>query len=297
MTAGDQWQAPNPTGDGREARQQPEETGDQRLAEWQRQLRWVAWLAFLLVAVGQSWRDPDSVYFSPLEWVMLIGAIAVSIWCLAKPLGGPKVKLSEPAHLLGSFASRTSWGLVLFGAIFTIGGVAGAGAAIYDVSTGRATVGDVFEDIAIFIEGWFAELIVGGMYDAELEKTHAYALFLLLIPGTLLLLVNLTPFFNRGNGFQVHPDGSVSVRRNDGWEPLLEYQYRTVTADGTTIDFTPPPDGPPAVVLPQSRVFSREYGVRLKDTVSAAFFRRLLAGRGFDIEQPSTGSSFTARRK
>ena len=27
-------------------------------------------------------------------------------------------------------------------------------------------------------------------------------------------------------------------------EPLLEYQYSTVTADGTTIEFTPPPGGP-----------------------------------------------------
>jgi hypothetical protein len=54
-------------------------------------------------------------------------------------------------------------------------------AAIYDVSTGRATVGDVFTDIGIFIEGWNAEMIA-PTYDAELEKTHAYALFLLLIP-------------------------------------------------------------------------------------------------------------------
>jgi hypothetical protein len=77
----------------------------------------------------------------------------------------------------------------------------------------------------------------------------------------------------------------------------MEYQYSTVTADGTTIDFAPPPDGPPAIVLPQYRVFSRDYGVRLRDKVSAEFFRRLLAGRGFDVESPWSGSSFTARRK
>jgi hypothetical protein len=46
-----------------------------------------------------------------------------------------------------------------------------------------------------------------------------------------------------------------------------------------------------------SRVLSREYGVRLKSKVSAEYFRRLLAGRGFDIEGPATGSGFTARRK
>jgi hypothetical protein len=77
----------------------------------------------------------------------------------------------------------------------------------------------------------------------------------------------------------------------------MEYQYSTVTADGTTIDFTPPADGPPPVVLPQRRVFSREYGVRLPDKVSAEFFRRLLAGRGFDVESASNSYSFTARRK
>ena len=51
-----------------------------------------------------------------------------------------------------------------------------------------------------------------------------------------------------------------------------KYQYSAVTADGTTIEFTPPPDGPPAIMLPQDRVFSREYGVRLPGKVSAEFF-------------------------
>jgi hypothetical protein len=214
---------------------------------------------------------------------------------MAKPLGGPKYQLSEPTHLLGAFVSRTSWGLVLLGSLLMLGGVAGSMAAIYDATTGRATVGDVFTDIGIFIEGWIAEMIA-PTYDAELEKTHAYAL--LLIPGLLLLLVNLVPFFKRGNEFQVHPDGSVSMRRSGGWEPLMEYQYSTVAADGAVIEFTPPPDGPPPIRLPQHRVFSREYGARLPAKVSAEFFRRLLAGRGFDVESASSNSdSFTARRK
>jgi hypothetical protein len=292
VAGSEQWQAPSPTSDGREARQKPEDTVERRITWWQRALRWIAWLAFLGLAIYNS----QSVYFSGREWVALIAAIGISIWCMAKPLGGPKYELREPTHLLGAFVSRTSWGLVLFGAILTVGGVAGTMAAIYDVSTGRATVGDVFKDIAIFIEGWFAELIA-PTYDAELEKTHAYALFLLLLPGLLLLFFNLVPFFKRGTEFQVHPDGSVSVRRGDSWEPLMEYQYSTVTADGTTVDFTPPPDGPPATVLPQDRVFSREYGVRLPAKVSAEFFRRLLAGRGFDVDSAQSSSSFTAQRK
>jgi hypothetical protein len=278
--------------DGRQARHQPEQTAERRVADWQRALRWVAWLTFLGLAVNHS----QSVYFWPIQWAALIAAIAVSIWCLARPLGGPKVELSDPSHLLGAFVSRTNWGMVLFGAVLTVGGVAGSMAAIYDVSTGRATIGDMVRDIVIFIEGWIAELVAGVVYDTELEKTHAYALFLLLIPGLLLLWFNLSPFLRRGNEFRVEHDGSVSVRRGDGWEPLPEYQYPVVTADGATIDFTPGPDGPPAVVLPQERVFSREHGVRLGSKVSAEFFRRLLASRGFNIEGPS-GSSFTARRQ
>ena len=288
----EQWQAPSSTSDGRQARQKPEDTVERRITWWQRALRWIAWLTFLGLAIYNS----QSVYFSGREWVALIAAVGISIWCMAKPLGGPKYELREPTHLLGAFVSRTSWGLVLFGAILTLGGVAGSMAAIYDVSTGRASVGEVFKDIAIFVEGWIAELIA-PTYDAELEKTHAYALFLLLIPGLLLLFFNLVPFFKRGSEFQVHPDGSVSVRRGDSWEPLMEYQYSTVMADGTTIDFTPPADGPPAITLPQDRVFSREYGVRLPAKVSAEFFRRLLAGRGFGVESTPSSSSFTAQRK
>jgi hypothetical protein len=106
MTAGDQWQAPSPTGDGREAR------------------------------LGLAVYNSQSVYFSPLEWLALIAAIGISIWCMATPLGGPKYELREPTHLLGAFVSRTNWGLALFGGILTIGGVV--------------------KDIGIFIEGWAA---------------------------------------------------------------------------------------------------------------------------------------------
>jgi hypothetical protein len=181
--------------------------------------------------------------------------------------------------------------------VLTIGGVAGAGAAIYDLVTGRATVGDVVKDIAVFIEGWIVETIAGHAYDAELEKTHAYALFLLLIPGLILVWLNLIPFLHRGSEFRVEADGSVMVRRGDSWEPLLEYQYSSVTADGRTIDFVPPTDGPPAVVLPQSRVFCRENGARLKSELSGEFFTELLARRGFDVEAGTSKSGFTARRR
>ena len=124
---------------------------------------------------------------------------------MAKPLGGPKVDLSEPAHMLGRFVSRTNWALVLIGSILTVGGVAATMAIVYDMSTGRAGFGDVVRDIAVFIEGWFTEIFLGGFYDAEHEKTHAYPLFVLLLPGLLLLWYNVIPFFKRGNEFRSSP--------------------------------------------------------------------------------------------
>jgi hypothetical protein len=275
----------------------PTDTGERRVAGWQRALRWVAWLTFLGLAVKNS----QSVYFSPLEWLALAAAIGISIWCMAKPLGGPKMKMTKPTHLLGAFVSRTSWALVLFGAILTIGGIGATGAIVYDLSTGRATFGDVMRDIAIFLAGFIAEVTSRGGYDAGLENTHAYALFLLLLPGVLLVWLNLIPFFRRGREWRVEPDGSVAVHRGDTWAPLLEYEYATVAADGTTIRFTSPPGGPQALALPPKRVYSREFGCRLRSDVSSAFFRQRLADRGFSVEPPpsdgTSGDDFTAARR
>jgi hypothetical protein len=64
--------------------------------------------------------------------------------------------------------------------------------------------GHVMKDIGIFIEGWITELIA-PTYDAELEKAHAYALYLLLIPGLLRPWFNLVPFLKRDSEFQVRP--------------------------------------------------------------------------------------------
>jgi hypothetical protein len=279
--------------DGQPRSQQPPETAERRAAGWQRALRWVAWLAFLGLAIANSQR----VAFSGIEFVALAAAIGISIFCVAKPLGGPKVDLSDPSHMLGGFVSRTNWALVLIGVFLTVGGVAATGAIVYDMATGRASFGDVLRDIAVFIEGWFTELFLGGFYDAELEKTHAYALFGLLLPGLLLLWFNLVPFFKRGNEFRVEHDASVAVRAGDTWPALLEYEYSTVAADGTTIEFHPPGGGKGALVLPQQRVFSREYGVRLPAKTNAEFFRRRLSMRGFDVDDASGSSGFTARRK
>lgn len=261
-------------------------------AGWQRAVRWVLWLTFLGLAIWQS----QNVGFSGVEWAALVAALAFSVWCMARPLGGPKVEFTETSHLLGTFESRTSWAMLLIGVLLTVGGVAGAGAASYDMATGRASPVDVLRDIAIFIEGWIAEMIL-GFYDAELENTHAYALFLLIIPGLLMVAVNLSPLLKRGSAFRVENDGSVLVRSRASWDALLEYQYSTVVADGRTIAFTPTADGPAAVELPQARVFCTENGARLKPTLSAAFFTELLTNRGFDVDRADGSSHFTARRK
>lgn len=276
------------------SRQAPEETNERRLTGWQRAVRWLLWLTFLGLAIWKS----RTVSFSGVEWLALVAAIGFSIWCMARPLGGPKVEFTKPAHLLGTFVSRTSWAFLLIGTLLTIGGVAAVGAASYDMATGRATFGDVLHDIGIFAEGWIRSVITNFTYDAELENTQAYALFVLLVPGLIMLWVNAIPLLNRGSEFRVEADGSVMVRRRDSWEPVLEYQYSSVAADGSTVEFTPPPDGPPRVTLPQARVFCRENGARLAPELSAEFFTGLLAVRGFEVTAPASGgSSFTADRK
>jgi hypothetical protein len=265
-------------------------TAERRIAGWQRALRWVAWLTFLGVAVAHS----GHASFGAVEILALGVAIGVSVWCMAKPLGGPKVDIEKPADVHGSFVSRTSWGLVLLGAVLTVGGVGATGAIAYDLSTGRATVRDVFNDMGRFVVGWFAERVGGPTYDAHLEDTHAYILFVLLLPGLLLIWFNLVPFVKRGREFRVEPDSSVAVRAPSGWFPLLEHEYSAVTADGTTIRFTGA--GKPDIVLPQDRVFCRENGARLRGGVSAAFFQRRLAGRGFTVDA-SGKNSFSAVRQ
>ncbi|OBI87529.1 hypothetical protein [Mycobacterium asiaticum] len=255
-------------------------SGERRVAGFQRALRWVAWLAFLGIAVKNS----DRPSFGALEFLALAIAIGVSVWCLARPLGGPKVDIETPAQARGTFVSKTSWGLVLLGAILTVGGVGAIGAMIYDLSSGRATIGDVLHDIAIFVEGWLAEMFTNYAYDAELEKTHAYALFVLIVPGLLLVGFNLLPFLRRGNEFRVEPDASISVRDSRGFSPLVEYEYCAVTADGTTIRFTPAAPHTPAIVLPQARVFCRENGARLEPAISGELIGQRLARRGFTVD-------------
>jgi hypothetical protein len=265
------------------ARSRSEPTAERRPAGFQRALRWVAWLTFIGLTIANSGRSS----FGPLEFLALAAAVGVSIWCLAKPLGGPKVTIDGPGDVHGTFVSRTNWGLVLLGVALTIAGIGATGAIVYDLSTGRATVREVLSDMATFAVGWTVEIFTRGAHDAHLEDTHAYALFVLLLPGLMLVCWNLIPLLKRGSEFHVEPDSSVSVRRGGQWLPLVEYEYVTATADGTTVRFAPA-GAAPAVVLPQTRVYSRETGARLNHDVSGAFFAQRLARRGFTVEEVDT---------
>ena len=162
-----------------------------------------------------------------------------------------------PAQGRPDLASAGPWrvllahqlGVVLVGALLTVAGVGATGAIVYDLSSGRADVGDVLTDIGVFIEGWFAEIFTKGFYDAELEKTRAYALAILLIPGLLLLWYNLIPLRHRGKRFLVDDFGEVRTKVRDGWRSLQPQRFTTATADGTTITFDGA-RGEPKLVLP-----------------------------------------------
>lgn len=273
---------------------QEDDDGDapppRRLAGWQRALRWVVWLTFLGLAIAHSDRES----FGPVELLALAAALGVSIWCMAKPLGGPKVDIDEPVEVRGVFVSRANWGLALFGAILTVGGIGATGAIVYDVSTGRASLRDVASDMVTFVAGWTAEAVTGWSYDAHLEDTHAYALFVLVVPGAWLVWWNLVPFVRRGREFRVEPDASVSVRAGTGWVQLVEYEYSAVDGDGTTIRFS---SDEARLTLPQARVFCRDNGARLRPKVSAEFFVQRLTPRGFTVETlDAKHGHFRARR-
>ncbi len=169
-----------------DARRRPgrlDDTDKRRPSGLQRALRWIAWLVFLGIAIWKS----DTVSFGGLELLALAVAVAITVWCLAKPMGPQKIDLTVPADVRGEFASRTNWAWLLVGTLLTVGGLGATGAIVYDLSSGRADVGDVLTDIGVFVEGWAVEIFTKGFYDAELERTRCYALAVLLIHCLLLL--------------------------------------------------------------------------------------------------------------
>ncbi len=276
-----------------DARRRPgrlDDTDKRRPSGLQRALRWIAWLVFLGIAIWKS----DTVSFGGLELLALAVAVAITVWCLAKPMGPQKIDLTVPADVRGEFASRTNWAWLLVGTLLTVGGLGATGAIVYDLSSGRADVGDVLTDIGVFVEGWAVEIFTKGFYDAELERTRGYALAVLLIPGLLLLWYNLIPLLNRGHRFFVDDAGEVRIKAGDGWQALQPQKFAAVVADGTTITFDGAHDEP-KVVLPQQRVYLVENSARLSGKLSAAFFTDYLRARGFSVDELSA-AGFDAYR-
>jgi hypothetical protein len=83
-----------------------------------------------------------------------------------------------------------------------------------------------------------AILMIGGIGGSHRRRRTRKDPHLRAVPaadfGTAPGGVQPRPILHRGSEFQVHADGSMSVRTDDSWEPLLENQYSTVTADGRT---------------------------------------------------------------
>jgi hypothetical protein len=250
------------------------------LAGWQCALTWAGWLTW----VWLMWRNSANTSVSGLEFLGLVAAITITLLCRKYPQGVPAVFIEKPEQMQGEFESRTNWALVLIGAGILLGGIASTVRIITHLATGFATVKDVLNDIGVFIVEWIHERLSGGTYDGELEKTQAYILCILIIPGLFMALICLTPFFHRGRNFRVHEDGSFSVRKGDAWETVEPLRYVTVTADGTSILFKESENGAAAVELPMWRVFSRDRGTEVKSSVLAAWLRRELETQGYAIE-------------
>ncbi len=248
------------------------------LAAWQRGLIWVVWLGFFALCISNS----DRGELSSREFVALLVAGALTIWCVINPLGIDKVQITDPNALRGEFRSRTNWALVLLGAAMSLVGIAAVFKIGHDLFYGFTTVIGIFEDFGLFFLELFLERISRGT-DGDVTKSRLYILMVLLPVGLLLLWFNLLPWMFRGAAFRISDDGQMSFWLGGQWQPLRPAHYRRVTADGISIEFTDPINAQARVTLPQGRVFSMTLGTRVSDVVLADFFRRRLEKAGFKL--------------
>lgn len=75
---------------------------------------------------------------------------------------------AEPADLHGSFASRTDRALMLLGAALPIGGIASIVRIVQQLASARASLGDIFDQMGVFLGEW---------------ETHLFAKFFPRTPG------------------------------------------------------------------------------------------------------------------
>jgi hypothetical protein len=234
------------------------------------------------------WRNTANVSMGGLEFLGLIVAIATTVLCKRFPMGVRADFIEKPEQMLGEFESRTNWPLVLIGATILLGGVASTVRIITHLATGFATFRDVLNDIGVFVVEWVHERLSGGTHDGELEKTQAYILCVLVIPGLIMVLVCLTPLLHRGRNFRVEADGTLSFRKGADWETIEPRQYPVVIADAASFHFCKSEGATPSLELPMWRVFSRDKGTGVKTNVLAAWLRRELEKQGYTVEGRSS---------
>lgn len=258
------------------------------LAGWQRAMIWILWLVFFGLCIASS----DRGKFSFREFLTLAAAVAVTFWCLNNPLGIDRVEITSPASMRGEFRSRTNWELVLLGAALLLVGVAATCKILHDLRYGLTTVVGVFADFALFFLEMFLEQVTRGT-EGDVTESKLYILIVFLPIGLLVLWYNLLPLIYRGRPFAVSADGQLSVWLGGSWQPLRLADYRRISADGVTIQFSEPTRGKPVLTLPQERVFSRTLGTRVNARVLADFFRQRLENAGFQVvpKPEETGSA------
>ena len=142
--------------------------------------------------------------------------------------GSPKIDLTVPADVRGEFASQL--GVVCWWA-------RSSPSAVWCYRRHRLTCRRVAPMSVTFSPTSGSSSKAGrsgsspGFYDAELERTAATPLAVLLIPGLLLLWYSLIPLLNRGIDF-CRRRRRVRIKAGDGWRSSHRSSPRCEIADG-----------------------------------------------------------------
>lgn len=260
-------------------RRQPS-VGNQ-LAGWQKALIWVVWLGVLALIIKNT--DKDSL--GGLEFLAIIAGIGITVWMRKIPKGPPNIIIEKSKNVKGVFESRTNWALVFVAAGLTLGGVAMTMKLRHDITNGISTWKDVFDDIVHYFIQELIQRLTGGL-DGDVTRTKLYIMVVLLPIGLLMLWFTLVPLMHRGRRFRVE-DGTLSVEKDGGWQPVQPKDYPFADADGLNINLRKTQSDQPEIVLPISRVYSRDIGTRVQTKVLVKYFREYFENQGFTVKSDS----------
>ena len=116
------------------------------------------------------------------------------------------------------------------------------------------------------------------------RESNASALFVMIVPGLLLVYLNLIPFLFRGREFRVEPAASISVRRHKrilATAGLRRFRRDRRRHDDLLHPFLARDTGHRSATW--RRVFCRENGARLHPKVSGQLIGERLGRRGFTV--------------